>query len=570
MNVPEAPDISPSPGFFQSIFIFLAGGDPASFRKLPRAEASEFAKLGVVVLIPALLAVTAGTFTVQTYRDDQSLTAPLIFGLIWCGVILTLDIIVMSQMTKGAPLPKRVSSEPKSNLGAQRRPERTIIERSQHSQGGGRFAAILIRLVFSIVLGAVMSHCLLLAFFGTRIKQQLDATRLIRQADLKASFPSLDFEEQRLQEASRIRAQTDDALLLQEFRVFNKEAPGAVSSSTRQPLPAPNSAVATSPKQSLSDAEKRFEDSKASIMDSVKQREDEAKKMNADYLEREKHLEELKRDMGKANNKLQTEMGGERTEDFRFETLEFAALGNTTSGIVGAGFRTKHIKAFIDTWKAKIEDEVDAVKILHANLIKNQAAVAQARETALKQIDEERSKMLAGKTAEELAAADKIRKANEKLSATAETAKSRLDEEIRTLTETITNAKKDREEKLAALRGKRSDIGEKTDAFHDLIFGVNLEGNSGKGRLSFVITAAAFWFGLMLIDLSPLVFKSLRQPGPYERLRQMQMDYDPWAAAQQAATEETEGPSMDYYASGPKPPRKVPGPRRSGPNPRQN
>src|ERR1043166_173254 len=100
MNPRSGTPISQAPGLLKSALIHLAGADPKVFRYLPAHEATHYAKMGASVLIPFLLAVTAGSFTVYTLQSHKDLYLALFFGVVWAVIILIIDIVAMSQIVK--------------------------------------------------------------------------------------------------------------------------------------------------------------------------------------------------------------------------------------------------------------------------------------------------------------------------------------------------------------------------------------------------------------------------------------------------------------------------------------
>src|SRR4051794_13355991 len=112
MSTEQYAEISPTPGPLKSIFIHLAGAHPSSFRYLPEHEATDYAKVGATLLIPSLLAITAGSFTIYSLQTEKNVPFALLGGGVWAFVILLIDMAVMSQLSQTLPPPPKFPRAP--------------------------------------------------------------------------------------------------------------------------------------------------------------------------------------------------------------------------------------------------------------------------------------------------------------------------------------------------------------------------------------------------------------------------------------------------------------------------
>lgn len=123
--------------------VLCAGSDEDILRKCPRSEHIKHAGFGALVLVPATLALYSMTYAISTFVENQTLY--ILAGLTWGGIVLLFDRFIVSTLRKKDSVLKDAFSF--------------------------TFAS---RLVFSIFVGIVIAHPLVLLYFHNSIDVELD------------------------------------------------------------------------------------------------------------------------------------------------------------------------------------------------------------------------------------------------------------------------------------------------------------------------------------------------------------------------------------------------------------
>ena len=485
------PHSSPSPqrdaplGFFRSLLIHLAGADPNAFSKLPPSETSDFVKLGMTVLVPFGLALVAGTFTLYSLQDPdgKSMGKAGAIGVLWALVVLVIDVAVMSQLVKEVP------DELDSDL-------RPLVSHEKPSRKGNRRNNIvaLLRITIAATLGFLMSHCMVLYAFKTRVEQQVNANRVPRINAINKQYEKIDQLNASMAEAIKVKNELDPAKFLLEYGKLGGQLAPTASPATQ----ASDTGLASNVAKLNTDIEalQRAHDSKWAPFDKNKQA----------ALD---DLDKLQRDVTQAELMLDYEKAGRRTDTFQYLTEDFAKLGvGGTSGIEGQGTRYTRIRALIDASKSKIarsRAEVEALAAQQQIDKKKMEALVAAKQADIQRLESTMTNVaLAGAGAADVLAA-----------------KSRplLDQQIENTKSEIAKLTAERDNTLGALRSGRSDVLEQTSALHDMMQGKGDETQGGGHQLAMIGMVLLVMACFILIDLTPLMMKLTREPGLYERLR---------------------------------------------------
>ena len=198
----DDPDqISPDPSPLSGFFIHLAGAEPSVFRHLPITETSDFTKLGLTLLIPFILALGAGSFTVYTLLEDKSIGLALGLGLIWAVMVLMMDVAIMSQLMQrnsGDDGPRRASE-----TGGQAQPRK--------SKSRKRLVLGFLRIGIAATLGVVISHSLVSLIFKDRIEQQLQGMSNAELLKIEEQYrPEITEAEQKINEFRHVQGLSAD------------------------------------------------------------------------------------------------------------------------------------------------------------------------------------------------------------------------------------------------------------------------------------------------------------------------------------------------------------------------
>ena len=94
--------------FFYKILIWLAGSDKDILEKCPRYEHIKHALYGVLVLVPATLALFAMTYAISTFTKHWYVFVPA--GIVWSIIVLFFDRFIVSTFRKSRSVIKDISS----------------------------------------------------------------------------------------------------------------------------------------------------------------------------------------------------------------------------------------------------------------------------------------------------------------------------------------------------------------------------------------------------------------------------------------------------------------------------
>lgn len=126
-------------------FLWCAGSDSEILNNCTKAERIKHAGIGSLVLIPAILAFVSMSFALSTLKVLENMPALyLLGGLIWGLIIFAFDRFIVSTHRR-----KKTNQEELKN------------------------PAFYLRFVFSLILGIVISHPLVLFYFTGSIDEQI-------------------------------------------------------------------------------------------------------------------------------------------------------------------------------------------------------------------------------------------------------------------------------------------------------------------------------------------------------------------------------------------------------------
>lgn len=128
----------------QNIFVWLSGGDPDALERSTIAEQRKYIKLGIVILVPAVLS-WAGMWFACPYIDITGWPR-IITSLIWSLIILSIDTYLVSTLDKRMAISNK---------------------KSYRKIAGFRIA-------ISIFLGIIISHPLILKVLEANINEEID------------------------------------------------------------------------------------------------------------------------------------------------------------------------------------------------------------------------------------------------------------------------------------------------------------------------------------------------------------------------------------------------------------
>jgi hypothetical protein len=483
----EPAAISPQPKGLTALFIHLAGADPKAFRFLAPHEATDYSKMGVTVLVPFLLALGAGSFTLLTLQDtaQQNIPMAVAFGVIWALAILAIDVAIMSQLTKDvpAPPPPQVTN---NRLGP--RMQKDAAPPSVYRPSGGKnFFIAIVRIMIAVCLGTLMSHCLVLAIFRDSVKQQVIADRAGGLEEIHAKYqPELLAAEKNLADHRRVSAINEDNVFLSEY--------GKIKSTIQldaEGNPMPAITANEDPRLAAKKAERQEIQTKFN---------DERSRLEIEISAADDKIRLYKRDITTGRYFRENEKKGTATDAFKFESPEFISrFEPTPSGQEGAGPRYISLGAFLDDWDSKVKEMETALENQKAEL----SAAKLESDNRLAEVNAQISKITGTiEDAADAAAASSLE--NQKAIAV------RLREEINTEIQKLEN----QTESIRSIYNEEREPFEggygliaASEALHKLAAGSNII----LGTLILVMLC------LMFLDLTPLLIKLMKHVSGYDR-----------------------------------------------------
>lgn len=125
-----------------NIFQWLAGGDQDILDQCSKSENSKIRGMGSMVLIPAVVGIFSMTYTISTLTTNKVIW--FLVGIVWFFVLIAFDRFIVSTLFKS-------KLESRTNY----------------------VFAVLIRLIFSITLGLVISHPVVLWVYNSSINERI-------------------------------------------------------------------------------------------------------------------------------------------------------------------------------------------------------------------------------------------------------------------------------------------------------------------------------------------------------------------------------------------------------------
>ena len=525
------------PGFIQRIFIHFAGADPDAFQYLKevgKSEANEFAKLGFTVLVPFIMALGAGTFTIYTLMDPKSLAISLTFGVVWAIMILAIDVAIMSQLVKRVEPPASVRSQRAFSQASPPKPRK-------RPSNFRNFLLALCRITIAATLGALISHCIVLAVFKNRVAGQMEAARAAKQKLVNADhLPDLKEKEAVLAEAQRVANLADpDAFYTgygQFLQMLAKSDPAGAAASPA--LPGEGDGTVEDP------ILKPFALQKQSATEEFNEKDAAAARARAE-------VNAIELDKGRAQKMIQDETKG-IVRTYSFDSIYFQSMPiKSTSGKEGKGSQAAAIQRYSegsDKELARLRAKADGADA--------EAKTANDALTAAKKKYQEQQMELINAMS---AAASQRRTEMERQKSSAITeARAALAKRIATLQKEMDNLRGTYDRAMNPISGDSYDLIEATEALHDLALGRAEPGMPATKHGAVLALILILMACLFFIDITPLMMKMLHQPGAYE-------GWKAWAqqeALMPGAFNRPENPARDAppswsgggYPSGPKRP----------------
>ena len=132
--------------FIYKILIWLAGSDKDILEKCPRSEHIKHGLYGVLVLVPATLALFAMTYAISTFTKHWYIYVPA--GAIWSIIVLFFDKFIFSTFRKSGSVLKDISS-----------------------------FVFISRFIFATFIGVTVGHPLVLLHFQDSIIKKLNSNK---------------------------------------------------------------------------------------------------------------------------------------------------------------------------------------------------------------------------------------------------------------------------------------------------------------------------------------------------------------------------------------------------------
>lgn len=552
---------SDPPGRIKSILIHLAGAEPGYFKYLSAHNASQYAKIGLSVLVPFILALMAGSYTTYNLQEEpKSQLVAMLVGAVWAAFILIVDVTAMSLMVKQRALPPLLPlPSPPPPHGPRPVYGRIPPAEPAHPAGPALPAArnkqiALVRLSIALVLGLFMSHSLVLLVFKNRVLQQSQMNRDRLKTELKTEQDKLDEWRNRFNDARRVQGLVDGDVFLRDYAEYFRRQSASPVTATTSTETADSTAGAVIAGPYDDDPEiTRLQSVLAKTLDEQQTEIDDlTRQRDYDIRDRDK----LARDLTTAKRMKEAEEHGTKLSGFSFETAEFSSvLGASTSGLSGNRHRTQKIAEFIiqqtarrDELAAKVVDQTQKIGAAEKRHVESRKGTETALATAKQQFEQ-------SLTDEQSA---KIRDRKDRI-ATARTAINdevmRLDTELQKMSTTLEIRRK-------PMDSTSFDVLEETEALFDIAAGRDAE--HSPTRQSIVIGLILLTLGsLMLIDISPLLFKLTKAPSEYDDLLTRIAEVSATRRIFQPAEVRAEAEVLHPPAVTPPAPRQFPPPPRS-------
>lgn len=512
------------PRGLKAIFIHLAGADPRVFTHLPPSEGSDYAKMGFTVLIPFILALTAGTFTLYTLQDTpKSLLVALPFGIVWALMILGMDVAIMSQLAKRLPpQPLPVVSGPRQAYGRPAQPPPAPV---RGSDGGlRRFILALLRIMIAATLGLVMSHCLVLAIFKGRVQSQIEDVRTGMRSEIEErERPAVEKLQKQAATAARVQGLANRDQFLAAYNALQVDLGAATI------LDVPKQSGSLEGDGSIELTLKPYEAQISQLTTIADEKSNKA-------LIKEKEIDRMKDELVQAEEAWRNERDGV-PKNYTWYTPAFkAGMPTETSAKKGTGSRADFIRERIDDAKKIMEEHQSQLASLQqqAKAADEEVLLAGERKNAAK------AKLLENNTT---GIVEKINAYEAAQKATETKARGEIDRIVKDLTKKRDAAEAQYNTRVKPLIGASYDLLEQTEALHDLALGHN-QASKGSKQWTILGLIILILVCLMFIDLTPLMMKLMHPPG----------HYDQWVARPPAPPESSASRRPDAYYNGAPPP----------------
>lgn len=143
--------------FIYHILIWLSGSDKDILEKCPKSEHIKHALYGVLVLVPATLALFAMTYAISTFTEHWYIYIPA--GIIWAIIVLFFDRFIVSTFRKSRSILKDVTS-----------------------------FVFISRLVFATFIGVTVGHPLVLLHFQESIIKKLEEVKQNEEDEISKNY----------------------------------------------------------------------------------------------------------------------------------------------------------------------------------------------------------------------------------------------------------------------------------------------------------------------------------------------------------------------------------------------
>lgn len=176
--------------FIQKFFWWCAGSDGEVLRNCPKSDHIKHAGYGMLVLIPALLALISMSYAISTLTPNANKAWGI--GIAWAIVVFTFDRFIISTFRKDDSIAKDILSIP-----------------------------FFARLIFAALVGFIIAHPLVMFVFNDSVNSRLDEKQQSEVQSINVSYdnqaaPYADKKSARDLAISKIRTEKDNQIAERE------------------------------------------------------------------------------------------------------------------------------------------------------------------------------------------------------------------------------------------------------------------------------------------------------------------------------------------------------------------
>jgi hypothetical protein len=350
--------------------------------------------------------------------------------------------------------------------------------------------------MIAVALGYLMSHCLVLAAFNSRVQQQMGETRQAKIEGTEKKFnEKIKPVNERLARAQGVASIADNSAFLSAYKGYNQTNI--------------DNASATPEKSEPLDSDPLSSDStlraiKASILQQATSYATEKATREGALQAKQAEFDRYEGDLKMANVMYEKEVAGIKVVNISFATPEFKVLGAETSGKEGVSKKATEMKKVIDVWERDLPDRKTALEKERADL----KAFSEKNDGR----QDEMQKQAAAREKDLLSTASaSLRSQHNNVTSEADSLRTLLKADITSQTAQRDKLVEQYNIDRAPFAGKGFDLIEQSVALHKLIFTRDADGDSGQ-QVVMLSLVVALMLCLMFLDLTPLMMKLLQAP----------------------------------------------------------